>query len=117
MEKLKIYEVLNCNRTLFKMIEQQKTFPISLGFKLFKIIKIFDEVEEYVFNAMEIAFKDFKFENMNKEEKKFYDIILRSEIELEYERIKASYFENNNDLMLTIEDIGNLSIIMSKTEQ
>ena len=45
MEKLKIYEIFNCNKTLIKMFEQQNTFPISIGFKLFKIMKIFESFE------------------------------------------------------------------------
>ena len=114
MTKLKIYEIFNCNKTLNKMFEQQNTFPISIGFKLFKIMKMFDEVEEYVFKIMEMTFEDFKFEQMNLEENIFYNTVLSSEIELEYERINASYFENNEDLMLTIEDISNLSIILSE---
>ena len=114
MERLKIYEIFNCNKTLNKMFEQQNTFPISIGFKLFKIMKMFDEVEEYVFNIMEMTFENFKFEQMNEEENIFYNTVLNSEIELEYERINASYFENNEDLMLTIEDISNLSIIISE---
>ena len=44
----------------------------------------------------------------------FYNTVLNSEIELEYERINTSYFEDNADLMLTIEDISNLSIILSE---
>lgn len=96
------------------MFEQQNTFPISIGFKLFKIMKMFDEVEEYVFKIMEMTFEDFKFEQMNLEENIFYNTVLSSEIELDYERINASYFENNEDLMLTIEDISNLSIIISE---
>ena len=114
MEKLKIYEIFNCNKTLNKMFEQQNTFPISIGFKLFKIMKMFDEVEEYVFNIMEMTFEDFKFEQMNEQENIFYNTVLNSEIELEYERINTSYFEDNADLMLTIEDISNLSIILSE---
>ena len=114
MKKLKIFEIFNCNRTLNKIFEQKNTFPISIGFKLFKIMKMFDEVEEYVFNIMEMTFENFKFEQMNEEENIFYNTVLNSEIELEYERINASYFENNEDLMLTIEDISNLSIIISE---
>ena len=114
MTRLKIYEIFNCNKTLNKMFEQQNTFPISIGFKLFKIMKMFDEVEEYVFKIMEMTFEDFKFEQMNLEENIFYNTVLSSEIELEYERINASYFENNENLMLTIEDISNLSIIISE---
>ena len=53
---------------------------------------------------------------MSEEEKMFYNKVLSSEIELEYEKINTSYFEKNNDLMLTIEDISNLSIILSETK-
>lgn len=114
MEKLKIYEVLNCNRTLFKMFEQQNTFPFSLGFKLYKIMKIFDEVEEYVINIMEMTFENVVLTEMNEEQKMFYNNIISSEIELEYDKIDISFFENNDKLMLTLEDIDNLSIILSK---
>ena len=65
---------------------------------------------------MEMTFKDFRFEQMSEEEKMFYNKLLSSEIELKYEKINTSYFEKNNDLMLTIEDISNLSIILSETK-
>ena len=56
MEKIQIFQVLNCNKTINKMLQQQSTFPISVGFKLYDIMKKFDEVEEYVFHLMDITF-------------------------------------------------------------
>ena len=51
MERLKIYEIFNCNKTLNKMFEQQNTFPISIGFKLFKIMnKLLDKMNTKVYN-------------------------------------------------------------------
>lgn len=117
MKILKVYKVINCNKTLYKMFQQQKTFPISVGFKLFKIMKLFDEVEEYVFNTMENTFENFKFENMDDNEKMFYNSLLSSDIELNYEKVNPSYFEDNDDLKLTIEDIDNLSIIFTEKSQ
>lgn len=111
MQNLPIYKVLNCNKTLFKMFNQQSTFPISVGFKIFKIMKTFNEVEEYVINVMEQTFPNINLSEMNDDEKTMYNLIISEEINLDYERIDASNFESNTKLMLTIEDISNLSII------
>lgn len=96
------------------MFNQQNTFPISVGFKIFKIIKIFDEVEEYVINVMEQTFPNINLSEMDETQKMMYNMIISEEIELDYEKIDASIFEDNNKLMLTLEDISNLSIILNQ---
>lgn len=111
MQKMTIYEVLNINKTLYKMFKQQSKFPISIGFKLYNIMKKFDEVEEYVFNVMENTFKDFDITNMTDEQQKFYNVVLSSEIELDYGKVNINYFNGNDDLKLTLEDISNLQPI------
>ena len=112
METLQIYQVMDCNKVLFKMYEQKNIFPFSLGFKLFKIMKIFDEVEEYVFNTMDMTFPNYDWGNLTKEESEFYSKLLTEKIELDFEKIPKEIFENNDKLMLSLEDIGNLSIIL-----
>lgn len=113
MEKLTIAQVLSCNRTLFKILEQRNTLPASVGFKLYRIMKMFDEVEEYVFDTMDITFENFDFTNMTEEQKLFYNNIISSEIELDFDKIETSILENNENLMLTLEDIDNLSPILN----
>ncbi len=112
MERLQVFEVLECNKTLYKMIEQRNTFPISVGLKLNKIIREFDEVEEYVFSMMDMTFQDFDWEKMTNEQLIFYNKLILEEIELEFDKIPTSFFENNDKLMLTIEDINTLRIIL-----
>lgn len=112
MDILQIRDVFNCNRIIFKLTEQQSQFPIDVGFRLFKISKIFDEVEEFVFNLMNITFNDFQFEEMTDEQKMFFEKVMTQQIELEYDKIPLSVFENNDKLKLTIEEIGYLSIIL-----
>lgn len=113
-EKLHIYQVMECNKVLFKLIQQQSTFPFSIGFKIFQLSKKFDEVEEYVFNLMEDTFEDFNFKTMTDNQKMFYSSVLSSEIELEYEKIPMKFFEQNDDLKLTVEDIEKMMIILEK---
>lgn len=112
MKKIKIFEVINCNRVLFKIFQQKNVLSANFGFKLFKISKIFDEVEEYVVNTMHLTFDDIDMEHLNDEQIMFYNILISSEIELEYQKIDVSYFEDNSELMLTLEDISNLQIII-----
>lgn len=113
MEKLKIKDVLECNKTLYKMLEQRTTLPISIGLKIYRIMKIFEEIEEYIFETMDMTFKDFKWENLTTEQITFYNNLISQEIELDFKKLPQKFFEENNNLMLTIEDISNLSIILS----
>ena len=68
MEKLRVYQVLECNRVLYKMMEQKVLLPISVGLKVKRIMNVFDEVETYVFETMDETFKGFDWENMTDEE-------------------------------------------------
>lgn len=114
MEKVKIFEVFNCNRVLYKLIEQKNIFPISIGLTLFRLSKIFDEVEDYIFKVMDITFDNFYFENMTDEQKEFFNKLMTEEIEIEYKKIPLKVFENNNELKLSIDEIGYLSIILEE---
>ena len=112
MEKLRIFQILECNKTLYKMLEQRTVFPISVGLKIHRIMKSFNEIEEYIFETMNMTFGNFDWENMTNEQIMFYNNLISQEIEVEYEKIPTSLFENNEKLMLTIEDINRLSIIL-----
>ena len=116
MEKILISDVFKCNQVIFKLMEQQQKFPISIGIKLFNISKKLDEVEDYVFNVMNLTFgeNDFSFDNMSEDERKFFNRILNEEIELDFEKIPSSAFENNDEVVLTIEEIGQLSKILEE---
>ena len=39
---------------------------------------------------------------------------LSQEIEVDFEKIQQNVFENNDKLLLTVEDVGALSIILSE---
>lgn len=116
MEKIKVFELMACNRVLFKMMEEKRLFPVSLGFKLHKIMKEFDDVEEYIIDVMETTFGDIDLASMNDDEMKFYNVLLSSEVDVDYERVSQEWFETNSELMLTLEEINDLSIIFIKKQ-
>lgn len=117
MEKLQIQQVVECNKVLFKLAQQQRLFPFSIGYKLFHIRKLFDEVEDYVFTVMDNTFDNFNIEDMSEEEKRFMNAIMSSEIELDYERISIKEFKDNDKVMLSMQDIEKMAIVLNGKEQ
>ena len=114
MEKLVVSQVLECNKTLYKIMEQKINLPLSVGLKFYRIMKIFDEIEEYVFETMDMTFENLDWNNMTDEQMLFYKNLLSEQIEVEYTKIPKKELENNNVLMLNIEDIEKLSIILTQ---
>ncbi len=114
MEKLVLSQVLECNKILYKIMEQKINLPISVGLKFYRIMKTFDEIEEYVFETMDMAFENFDWNNMTNEQMLFYKNLISEQIELDYVKIPQKDLENNNVLMLNIEDIEKLSIILTQ---
>lgn len=113
MEKVQISQVLECNKVLYKMLEQRTTFPVSIGLKINHIMKLFDEVEEYIFTTMDVVFGDkIDWSNLSEQQMIFYKELISEQIELDYKKISKEMFENNDKLMLSIEDIEKLSIIL-----
>lgn len=95
-------------------MEQKINLPISVGLKFYRIMKTFDEIEEYVFETMDMAFENFDWNNMTNEQMLFYKNLISEQIELDYVKIPQKDLENNNVLMLNIEDIEKLSIILTQ---
>ena len=112
MEKLQVSQVLECNKTLYKIMEQRTALPISLGLKIYRIMKTFDEVEEYVFDTMDATFPNFSWDEMSSDQMLFYRNLITEQIELDFTKISEKEFENNDKLLLNIEDIANLSVIL-----
>lgn len=112
MEKLQVSQVLECNKTLYKIMEQRTALPISLGLKIYRIMKTFDEVEEYVFDTMDATFSNFSWDEMSSDQMLFYRNLITEQIELDFTKISEKEFENNDKLLLNIEDIANLSVIL-----
>lgn len=113
MEKFQIHSVLECNKVLYKLMENRDKFTISVGFKLYNAMKKFDEVEEYVFELMTLTFGDVCWDSLTEEQIVFYNKLLSEEIELEIEKIPSKIFEECGEFKLSIEEIGKLSIIIS----
>lgn len=80
-------------------------------------MKSFEEVEEFVMNTMEATFNEFSFELMTEEQSSFYNALISSEIELNFNEINEEVFVGNTQLNLTLEDIECLSIILKENNE
>nr|DAS58176.1 MAG TPA: hypothetical protein [Caudoviricetes sp.] len=110
---MEIYKVLRCNKILNKTMKSGR-FSVEVGFLIYKISKMFDEVEEYVIQTMNNIFPDIKLDDMTEEQKNAYNYIISSEIELDVPLINIEKFKNSENIKLSIEDIEALSIILTE---
>lgn len=112
--KYKIGEIISCNRTLFKILyEQKRNVSMSDGFKLYELMKIFDDVEEYVFDVMTATFgQDIDYSRLTEEQKEVYFNLMNVEIDLEFEKMKKEVFEKDDKTIINMEDIDNLKIML-----
>ena len=85
---------------------------VVLGYRITPFSFIDITMISDVFSMMDMAFQDFDWEKMTDEQLIFYNKLILEEIELEFDKIPTSFFENNDKLMLTIEDINTLRIIL-----
>ena len=117
--RYRIGDILACNMTLYKLLnEQKKKISIPNGFKLYQMMKIFDDVENYVFSVMSDTFgSEINYNMLSDEQREFYDTIMNVEVELSFEKIDANVFENEEDsVKVTIDEIDNLQIIFKTDE-
>ena len=110
---MEIYKVLRCNKVLNKTLKSGR-FSIEVGFLIYKITKSFDEVEEYVIQTMNNIFPDIKLNEMTEEQKKAYNYVISSEIDLDVPRINIEKFKNSDGIKLSIEDIEAMEIILTE---
>lgn len=113
MTKMLVSDVFECNKVLDKIMKQRTLLPISVGLKINKIMKEFDEVEEYVLKTMDVAFGEIDWTRITKEQMQFYNTVLSQEIEIDFEKIPREIFENNDKVMLSIEDVDKLTLILT----
>lgn len=86
---------------------------MSDGFKLYGLMKIFDDVEQYAFDVMTAAFgQEIDYTRLTEEQQKVYIELMNVEIDLNFEKVKKDVFEKDEKTIVNMEDIDNLKIIV-----
>ena len=112
--KMKIFEIFDCNKVLYKLWNDKTELPLGVGFKIYENIKAFNEVENYVFSIMKDLYGDEwvdKLEN-EKEIGEWYDRLMSTEVSPEVKKIEKETFLENNSIKLSLEDIEKISLIL-----
>lgn len=106
-----IFDILNFNTVLHKITEQQICFPINIAYKLFKLKKEIDEIEELIFERWEILFgKDYNVEMFNEEQIQVYNLTLQSEVEIDIYDLKKENILSNENAFLSIKDVETINL-------
>ena len=103
----------NLSKTIDKIIRQQIDIPANVAFALYKLYKQLTEMEEFVFQRLNmVCGKDVDFNNMTESQKILYSSVFESKITLDIEdNIDIENVIKNNKINLTIQDIDALNNI------
>lgn len=103
----------NLSKTIDKIIAQQINLPANIAFALYKLYKQLTEMEEFVFQRLNmICGENVDFNNMTENQKILYSSVFDSEITIDVEdNIDIEKVVKNNKINLTIQDIDNLNNI------
>lgn len=103
----------NIGKTIDKIIAQQINLPANIAFALYKLYKQLIEMEEFVFQRLNmICGENVDFNNMTENQKILYSSVFDSEITIDVEdNINIEKVVKNNKINLTIQDIDNLNNI------
>lgn len=103
----------NLSKTIDKIIAQQINLPANIAFALYKLYKQLTEMEEFVFQRLNmICGENVDFNNMTENQKILYSSVFDSEITIDLEdNINIEKVVKNSKINLTIQDIDNLNNI------
>ena len=112
MVRMSVSQILECNRAIYRIMEQRTLLSVSTGLKLNRIMKAFDEVEDYVFETMDAAFGRVEWGNLTQEHLSFYAAMVSEQVEMDIDMIPAGELSDNGNIMLDLHDIECLSVIL-----
>lgn len=112
-----IYQIIKMNRSLETLISQQTLYNINIAYKIHKIKKELDEIEQYTFDRLTLICPNFDLKNHNEEELLIYNTILNSQIEVDLPTITEEELLSSDEIKLSIEDIENILNIFEEKKQ
>lgn len=110
---LKIFEMFRLGSVIEQLKAQKINYPISTAYKLVKISEEIEEMEKMVFERVDLVIhKDLNdFDSFTDDEKKIYEVILVSEIEIDLKDLKIEDILSD-EAKLSIEDTKTITDIL-----
>lgn len=105
-----IFEIFKCNTIIYKLIEQQITYPINVAYKILRLKKQFDEIETLMRERWILLFgNDYDETNFNEEQISVYNTTLQTTIDIDLFQLKIEEVINNEIIKLTIDEVDFLN--------
>lgn len=112
-----IYQVIKSNRSLDVLISQQGLYNINIAYKLYKVKKELDDIENYAFERLSSICPNIDLNNLSDNELLIYNNIINSQIELNIPILTEDELLSSDEIKLSVEDIDNiLNIFVEKKE-
>lgn len=112
-----INEIFAINMSLEKLCSQDIEYSVSIGYSLLKKKDELTDICRYAYGRMgQVIDSDNMSRNeLTETEKNIYDMIMSSEIYIEPFKFDKEKLFNNEKVMLSVNDIENISRLFTKT--
>lgn len=103
---IKMYQAFQLGNVLDKLISQQLAYPLSVAYRLYKVLNNVNQAEDFALKRIEMVMgHEISFEDMNENEKKLYAMVMDSDIDIELEVFTEEEIITDG-ASLTVEDVS-----------
>lgn len=98
-----------CNNVIYKLLEQQISYPINVAYKIYKLKKELDEIEQLMYDRWNILFgSDYDITTFTEEEITLYNTTLQAQLDVDLFELSINQVTHNNTVELTISEMETL---------
>lgn len=111
----KVYEIINANIAMEKLINQQDKYNIATAYKIYKLKKNLDEIENFIMDRLVMILgENYDLNNLNENEKIIYQSLMMSDIDFDNCDLTMKEITNSDSITVTVNDIEKISKIVEK---
>ena len=113
-KEIKIYKILKINIVLERLIEQDCKYEINTSYKLYKLKKEINNIENYIFDRFYKLFNGKELEQLSNNERIIYNTILDSTIEINIPNISVEDILKNKEIKMSVQEIEIIEQLLAK---
>lgn len=109
-----IYDIINANVVLEKLLKQQHEYNIQTAYKIYKLKKELDEVENFTMDRLKLALgNDYDLDNLDENQKMLYTSIMLTQININDTDLKLNDLTDNDRLKITVNEVEKIVNLLS----
>lgn len=109
----KVYQIIKANIVFDKLIKQQIGFEINVAYRIYKLKKELDEIEEFVMDRLTMLLGDgYDLENLDNNEKILYEALMMDEMKINVYELNINDIINVDGVKLQVDEMEKIAVLL-----